>query len=119
MTVTIFNDPNDVSVYQQKFIGLAPFLRMSVAGEDLRALCLALIVKAEQEIDNANLWMNLATLMFCLSQRELGLTIQAQALQMQRYYQLAAAKQPARIRLLMLLVPGDLEIGSESVRERL
>ncbi|AWN15959.1 RimK family alpha-L-glutamate ligase [Salinisphaera sp. LB1] len=66
------------------------------------------IARAEAEPENAILWMNLATLMLCMGQRGLGLNIQAQALAMQRRFHLAAARQPARLRVLLLMAPGDL-----------
>lgn len=97
-----------MSESEPPFLGLAPFLRMSIAGTDILPLGQAMLAQAQQAPDDANLWMNLSTVMFCLGQRELGLAIQAQALEMQRVYHLAAARQPASLRLLMLMVPGDL-----------
>ncbi|MBS0355008.1 MAG: hypothetical protein JSR83_14060 [Proteobacteria bacterium] len=90
------------------FIGLAPFLRLSIAGGDLRQVAQALLELARQDQDNPNLWMNLATAFFTIGERELGLTIQAQALQTQRRYTLPARRQPARCCLLVLLNAGDL-----------
>lgn len=90
------------------FIGLAPFLRLSIAGGDLRQVAQALLEQARQDQDNPNLWMNLATAFFTIGERELGLTIQAQALQTLRRYTLPARRQPARCRLLVLLNAGDL-----------
>ena len=93
---------------EMPFVGLAPFLRVSIAGGDLRELAQALLAKTDEEPDNANLWMNLATAFFSIGERELGLSMQAQALQIQRSYRLPAARQPARFRLLMLMAAGDL-----------
>jgi glutathione synthase/RimK-type ligase-like ATP-grasp enzyme len=90
------------------FIGLAPFLRLSIAGGDLRQVAQALLEQAQQDQDNPSLWMNLATAFFTIGERELGLTIQAQALQTQRRYTLPARRQPARCRLLVLQNAGDL-----------
>lgn len=90
------------------FLGLAPFLRMSLTGGDLRQVTLDLLSKAQQEDENANLWMNLSTAFFSLGQREMGLTIQNQAFLMKRMYYIPAAKQPAKFRLLMLMAAGDL-----------
>ena len=90
------------------FLGLAPFLRMSIAGDDISALTAGMLTKAEQRPDDAELWMNLSTVMLCLKQREVGLAIQNQALAMQRVYRLPAAIQPAKLRLLMLMAPGEL-----------
>lgn len=92
------------------FLGLAPFLRQSIHGVDMQPLARDWIALAEAEPDNAYLWMNLATLMLCLGQREHGLNIQAQAqaLALQRSFHRAAARQPARLRVLLLMAPGDL-----------
>lgn len=90
------------------FLGLAPFLRMSIAGEDLRAAAQRLLIQANQQRGNAHCWMNLATAFFALGLRDLALSIQEQALAMQRLYTIEAARQPIRFRLLMLMAPGDL-----------
>lgn len=90
------------------FLGLAPFLRMSIAGDGLQAFAQALLEAAVEDQDNADLWMNLATAFFALTLKEQGFSIQDQALQMQRSYLVAAAHQPARYRLLMLMENGDL-----------
>lgn len=94
--------------FDNKFIGLAPFLRMSINGDDLRSTCMDLLAKAADNPENSNLWMNLATAMLCIEQRDIGLSIQSQALEMSRIYHLAASSQPAKLRLLMLMAPGDL-----------
>lgn len=91
-----------------QFLGLAPFLRMSIAGDECTALAQELITRAQQNPDDAVLWMNLSTVMLCLQRTELGLTIQNQALAMQQVYTLKAAHLPAKLRLLMLMVPGTL-----------
>ncbi len=90
------------------FLGLAPFLRMSIAGTDLKPVCQQLLAQAQQHPEQANLWMNLSIAMQCLHQRDFGLTLQAQALDLQRIYCLAAPQQPTRLRLLMLMTAGDL-----------
>lgn len=90
------------------FLGLAPFLRQSIAGIDLMPAAQAMLASAATQPDDANLWMNLATAMLCLGHRDLGLSIQAQALEIDRIYRRPAAIQPARFRLLMLMMPGDL-----------
>lgn len=94
------------------FLGLAPFLRMSIAGTDLLPIGQQMLAQTEHSPDDANLWLNLAIVMLCLGQRDLGLAIQAQALALQRVYCLAAAQQPAKLRVLMLMVPGDLSANT-------
>ena len=90
------------------FVGLAPFLRMSIAGIDLQPLAQQMLAQAALAEDDANLWMNLSIATLCLGQRDMGLRLQAQALQMSRRYHLAAAQQPPALRLLMLMAPGDV-----------
>jgi len=90
------------------FLGLAPFLRMSIAGTDIRPVGEAMLSRAGDCIDDANLWMNLSTVMLCLGQRDTGLAIQWQALQMQRVFHRPSVHQPAALRLLVVAVPGDL-----------
>lgn len=97
---------------QTSFRGLAPFLRQSIAGADQQAVAQALLDKAAGDDGDANLWMNLSIAMQCLGQRELGLSIQQQALAMSRIYRIPATEQPARFRLLMLMAPGDLSANT-------
>ncbi|MDP2144192.1 MAG: hypothetical protein Q8J80_08660 [Gallionella sp.] len=94
------------------FRGIAPFLRLSIAGGDLQAAAQELLEQAKRDADDANLWMNLSIAMLCLGQRDLGLSIQHQALEMKRIYRIPATEQPARLRLLMLMQPGDLSANT-------
>ncbi|MBS1140961.1 MAG: hypothetical protein H6R13_2414 [Proteobacteria bacterium] len=68
----------------------------------------AMLAQAEASPEDANLWMNLATAMLCLGHRDLGMSIQEQALETKRIYDLPALQLPAKCRLLMLMAPGDL-----------
>ncbi len=81
---------------------------MSIAGTDFTSLAEEMLAKAERYPDDAELWMNLSTVMMCLKQLKVGLVIQEQALTMQRLFRLPASRQPAKLRLLMLMMPGDL-----------
>lgn len=104
--------PNIPPASGTPFLGLAPFLRMSTNGVNMLPIGQEMLAKAERAGDDAALWMNLSTVMLCLRQRELGMTMQAQALALQRIYHFAAARQPARFTLLMLMVPGDLSANT-------
>lgn len=97
-----------VSQQETLFLGLAPFLRASIEREDLHAIGREMLAQANERGDDAPLWMNLSLAMQCLGQRDLGLAIQAQALAMRRIFELPATRQPASLRVLMLMVPGDL-----------
>jgi glutathione synthase/RimK-type ligase-like ATP-grasp enzyme len=91
-----------------RFLGLAPFLRASIAGADLLPVGQELLEQAGRAPADAELWMNLSTAMMCVGQREVGLAILDQALQTRRVYALPAHQQPPRLTLLVLMVPGDL-----------
>lgn len=90
------------------FQGLAPFLRMNLNGADLRSHAQSLLVQANQDQDNAILWMNLATVFLCLKMRDMGLAIQEQALALQRLYIRPANCRRPKFRLLMIMTAGDL-----------
>jgi glutathione synthase/RimK-type ligase-like ATP-grasp enzyme len=88
-------------------MGLAPFLRMSIAGTDLTPIGKDLLARAENPDDTVAM-MDLSTYMLCIGQHDLGLTIQQQALQLQHTYSIPAKHQPAKLRLLALMAAGDL-----------
>lgn len=92
----------------ESFLGLAPFLRLSIAGANLQEIAMTLLEMAGRDQDNAHLWMNLSTAFFAIYQRDLGLAMQGQALLLQRSYAIPALRQPARYRLLVLTTAGDL-----------
>ena len=108
MATTLTQDNNT----ETPFLGLAPFLRASVGGADLRPLGQQMLEQAGQNATDAVLWMNLSVVVQCFGQRDVGLSIQALALQQQRIYRLAAATQPAKLRLLLLSVPGDISANT-------
>jgi glutathione synthase/RimK-type ligase-like ATP-grasp enzyme len=90
------------------FLGLAPFARLSAASGDMHAVAQALLELADGEAHNPGLWMNLSTVFFALGEKQLGHAMQQQALALQRTYALPAAKQPASLRVLLLMAQGDL-----------
>lgn len=92
--------------------GLSPFLRLSIAGADLQPIAQELLALAGTNDTDANLWMNLAIALQSLGQRDIGLSIQQQALAMRRIYRIPARQQPVALRVLMLMVPGDLSANT-------
>ena len=106
------NDSAHMHPSETPFRGLTPFLRMSIAGTDLQPVGQELLALAGNDGEDANLWMNLSLVMQCLGQRDLGLAMQQQALAIKRCYHIAASIQPAKFRLLMLMVPGDLSANT-------
>ncbi len=108
MATTLTQDNNA----ETPFLGLAPFLRASIGGVDLRPLGQQMLEQAGQNPTDAALWMNISVAVQCFGQRDVGLSIQALALQQQRIYRLVAATQPARVRLLLLSIPGDISANT-------
>ena len=104
--------PDPANAPVMPFFGLAPFLRMDIAGTDLLPYGQRMLALADDRPDDANLWMNLSLVVLCLGQRDSGLAIQQQALALKRIYRLAALRQPAVFRLLLLMAPGDLSANT-------
>lgn len=94
------------------FYGLAPFLRMNLAAADIGPIAQQMLEQAQQAGDDPNLLMNLATSLFCLEKHETGLAVQGLALALTRRYFLPALRQPACLRVLMLMAPGDISVNT-------
>ena len=92
-----------------QYLGLAPFLRASIAGQDMRLVASEIFGHIDRTDAGAEALMNLAIAVQCLSQKELGLSLQRQALALQRTYVLPARIQPTRLRLLLLVTEGSIQ----------
>jgi hypothetical protein len=94
----------------EPLIGLAKIMRLIFSGVDLAPLGTQLVARAEAgsgKVD-ANAFMDLFTILLLRGDRELALSMQAQALALQQLYTAPTnATQPA-IRVLALLSAGDL-----------
>ncbi|WP_347988757.1 hypothetical protein [Methylomonas sp. AM2-LC] len=99
---------NHANLIAAEFLGLAPFLRLNIAGEDLLPIGQEILTKLQTQNNDPNLWMNLSTIMFCLGQRDIGLSMQSQALEIQHIYHLSAQQKPAKLCVLLLMAAGDL-----------
>ena len=102
------NTTTDQTAPETVFLGLAPFLRASTAGQELKPYAESLLAEAQQRQTDSPLWMNLSVAMQCIGQRDIGLTIQSLALEQQRIFHLPAMQQPVLARLLVLMTPGDI-----------
>jgi glutathione synthase/RimK-type ligase-like ATP-grasp enzyme len=89
-------------------LGLAALMRLHLAGADMAALGRQLVARAEADTSDACALMDASIVLQFLGQRDLALAMQRLALQSRRHYCLPAARQPAKLRLLALLGPGDL-----------
>jgi hypothetical protein len=92
-----------------EYLGLAPFLRASIAGADLRPATQHMLQRLTADRANANLLMNLSIAFQSLNQKEMGLEFQDEALALQKSFTLPARFQPARLRLLVLVTRGSIQ----------
>lgn len=89
------------------YLGLAPFLRLSLAGVDLRPIAQAFLGKAGESEDPC-LWMNMATAFFSIGEAGVAQSMQDQALLACRLFRHEPAPATPRFRLLVLAAPGDI-----------
>ncbi len=94
------------------YVGLAPFLRRSITGDDLRPIAQALLDQANANPEDADSLLNLALVLQCVGSRDAGLSLLGEALNMKTTYSLPARRQPSRCRLLMLMAPGDISTNT-------
>jgi hypothetical protein len=92
----------------EQLIGLAPLARMAFAGADLGPLKARLLDRLAHNENDANALMDLSTVLQLMGQRQVGLSIQALALDIQQLYRLRCSANSVGIRLLAILSPGDL-----------
>src|SRR5579859_7472857 len=92
----------------EQLIGLASLAKMAFDGADLRPMRSRLLDRARRNQTDANALMDLSTVLHLMGQRECALSVQALALDIQQVYRLPGSGDPAGIRLLSLMKPGDL-----------
>lgn len=94
--------------YSGEYLGLAPFLRMSIEGADMSQAFASAFEQLQQDTLNPNRWMNLATLAFSLGDKTQGQRLQDEALKLSRIYTIKPLSEGDAFRLLVLMAPGDL-----------
>jgi hypothetical protein len=93
---------------EARFLGLAPLARMAFAGADLGPVKARLLDRLARNENDANALMDLSIVLHLTGQREVGLSVQALALDIQQIYHLGCSADSVGIRLLAILSPGDL-----------
>ena len=89
-------------------IGLARLAKLAFAGADLGPWKAGLLDRLSRNENDANALLDLSTVVQLMGQRDLGLSLQGLALEIQQLYHLQAAVAGTGIRLLAILTPGDL-----------
>ena len=92
----------------EPLIGLARLARVAFAGADLGPSKARLLARLSHNENDANALMDLSTVMQLMGQRDLGLSLQQAALEIQQTYRLRCSADSTGIRLLAILSPGDL-----------
>lgn len=87
--------------------GLAPFLRASIAGVDMRSMTQTWLDQSKDHLDNPVWMMNLALALQSLSHKDLGLAFLDQALQQSRVFTIEPESEP-ELTVLSLMFPGDI-----------
>lgn len=91
-----------------RLTGLATLLRLSLSGADMTPLGQQLLARAQADPEDANALMDLSTILQFKRDRDLALSMQAEALRMQQLYHLPAVGDVPATRLLAVMGPGDL-----------
>lgn len=90
-------------------IGVAPLMRRAFLQEDLAPLGEALLARAQAHPDDAHAWLDFSTVLQLKGEREMALVVQAQAIELQQFYQLPAQPHAGPgLRLMVINGPGDL-----------
>jgi hypothetical protein len=89
-------------------MGLARLARMAFAGQDLNPCRASLLERLSRQPNDANALLDLSTVVQLMGQRDLGLSLQALALDIQPLFTLHATADGPGIGLLVVLSPGDL-----------
>lgn len=93
---------------KEPLIGLAALMRMAYSGADLAPLATELVARAERDPDDANVMMDLSTVLQLRGNREIALATQAEALKIQQIYSPPTVAREARLKVLAIMSPGDL-----------
>ncbi len=92
----------------KQFLGLSPFLRMSLLQQDLSRVAEEIFLLMASDPENPELLMNAAIVMQIFGREDLGIEAQNSALAQQSIYFIPAVRQPAKIKLLVLETPGNI-----------
>ena len=110
MTV-LDQSPSLLSVAKERaaaLLGLAPLARIAFDGGDLTAIRERLLERLERNQNDADSLMDLSTVLHLMGHREIGLSLQALALEIRQLYHVGCNASSPAIRLLSIVSPGDL-----------
>src|SRR3954463_8262333 len=88
-------------------IGVAPPMRQAFMEVDLRPLGAELLARAQANPDDANAVFDFSTVLQLTGERDAALAVQMEAIRIKSLYSVASVL-PTRLRLLVIMGPGDL-----------
>ena len=86
-------------------IGLASLARMAFSGADLAPIGAQLLARAAEDPQDADALMDMSAVLHLRGNRDLGLALQAQALDLRQVYRVGTGE---GLKVLVLVSPGDL-----------
>jgi hypothetical protein len=92
-------------------VGLAPLLKLALAGKDLAPLANQWIERVKSSRD-ANTLLDLSIVLELLRNREMGLAIRGDALKIAQHFRISSNAPEVALKLLVLKVPGDLSANT-------
>ena len=94
-------------------IGVASLARMAFSGADLAPVGAQLLARAAANPSDADALMDMSTVLHLRGNRDLGLALQAQALDLRQVYRVGTGEGPGSgLRVLVLVSPGDTVCAS-------
>jgi glutathione synthase/RimK-type ligase-like ATP-grasp enzyme len=90
-----------------EYLGLARLMRLSLAGADLRPIAASILERASADENLTAPLLDAAIVFQILGDATTARQLQHLALEKERFYRIPAQR-PARLRLLVLMAPGDL-----------
>jgi glutathione synthase/RimK-type ligase-like ATP-grasp enzyme len=103
------HEPATTGASAPTLMSLRDLMQAAHSNQDLRPLGADLIARAQAYPDDAHALMDLSLVLQMLGDHALAMTVQAEALQMQRLYHVVAPREgEVRLRVLAIMVSGDL-----------
>lgn len=96
----------------EPLIGLGKLARMAFAREDFGPIEIALKNRIAGNPMDANAWMDLSVVAHLTGNRDLGMSMQAQALSLKQCYHWEPPGGKVAVRLLAFMSPGDLSVNN-------
>lgn len=89
-------------------LGLAKIMRLAFNGDNLQQLTIQLLNRIQNDSTDSSALLDLSVVLQLNSQPDLAIKLQHEALQQEQYFRLQSNPDPAAIRLLAIMGPGEI-----------